>query len=71
MLYICGECGFECELVEKDMGSFLDLAYGIPKRFSYIIDVTSCCNSEEWEEVEEVYDEEFEDSQEKNVRIIK
>lgn len=54
MPIICGECSSECTLVEKNMGSFLDFAYGKPKRFDYIVDVTSCCQSEDYEEVEDM-----------------
>lgn len=62
MIYICGECGSECKLIEKDCGSFLDKAYGRLKWCSYVIEVSKCCHSEDYEEVEEVCDEDNDDS---------
>ena len=57
---ICGVCGCQCKLLTYRDGSFIDDAYGAPRRFPTFASVTSCCRSEDYELVpwEEYYGEE-------------
>ena len=49
----CLVCGEEANLIEIYAGSYIDDAYGAPKRFKMYRQVTACCKSEEYDEIKE------------------
>ena len=50
---ICQVCGEETELVEIYSGSYYDDAYGARKLHKVFREVTACCKSTDWDEIEE------------------
>jgi hypothetical protein len=50
---VCLECNQPCELIEIDAGGYEEV-WGAKVWHKQPIDVSSCCQVEDWEEVEEI-----------------
>ncbi len=62
---ICQVCGEETELVEIYAGSYYDDAYGARKLHKVFSEVTACCKSADWDEIEELEEDKKEEKERK------